>query len=80
MSAGGLAGVKAGTTGLSFIDGQKGLLVYRGYDIRDLARDSTYEETAYLLWHGRLPTQPELTAFSEEMAAARHLTDEELDA
>ncbi|MEE8198958.1 MAG: citrate/2-methylcitrate synthase [Thermoplasmata archaeon] len=80
MSAGGLAGVKAGTTGLSFIDGQKGLLVYRGYDIRDLARDSTYEETVYLLWHGRLPTQPELTAFSEEMAAARHLTDEELDA
>ncbi|MDX1534968.1 MAG: citrate/2-methylcitrate synthase, partial [Thermoplasmata archaeon] len=79
MSAGGLAGVIAGTTGLSFIDGQEGLLVYRGYDIRDLAQGSTYEETVYLLWNGRLPTQAELTAFSAELAEARRLTDEDLE-
>jgi citrate synthase len=79
LSATGLAGVTAGTTGLSFIDGQKGLLVYRGYDIRDLARGSTYEETVYLLWNGRLPTRPELDAFSEELGAARHLSAEQLD-
>ncbi|MEE9593614.1 MAG: citrate/2-methylcitrate synthase, partial [Thermoplasmata archaeon] len=79
MSAGGLAGITAGTTELSFIDGQEGLLVYRGYDIRDLARESTYEETVYLLWYGRLPTQPELESFSQELAEARRLTSEQLD-
>ncbi|MFQ6013805.1 MAG: citrate/2-methylcitrate synthase [Thermoplasmata archaeon] len=79
MSAAGLAGVIAGTTELSFIDGQEGLLVYRGYDIRDLARDSTYEETVFLLWNGRLPSPAELAAFSGELAAARHLSKEQLD-
>ncbi|MFQ5987167.1 MAG: citrate/2-methylcitrate synthase [Thermoplasmata archaeon] len=79
MSAAGLAGVIAGTTELSFIDGQEGLLVYRGYDIRDLARESTYEETVYLLWNGRLPTKAELEDFSKGLAAARRLTAEQLD-
>ncbi|ELK55001.1 citrate synthase, partial [Haloferax sp. BAB-2207] len=64
---------------LSFIDGDAGQLVYCGYDIEDLARDASYEEVLYLLWHGELPTSEELDAFSDELAAHRGLDDGVLD-
>jgi citrate synthase len=58
---------------IGFVDGVKGRLLYYGYDIRDLAEHSTYEETAYLLWHGRLPNRDELAAFASELAANRSI-------
>lgn len=60
-------------TSICFIDGLRGRLLYRGYDIRDLAEHSTFEETAYLLLNGRLPNRQELDAFQAELAAERSL-------
>ena len=59
----GLAGVPATESKISFIDGQAGLLTYRGYDIKDLAEHSSFEETTLLLLFGELPTQEELSKF-----------------
>ncbi|HTD81110.1 MAG TPA: citrate/2-methylcitrate synthase, partial [Thermoplasmata archaeon] len=56
---------------ICFVDGAKGRLLYYGYDIRDLADHSTFEETAYLLWHGKLPNGERLAAFTAELAANR---------
>ena len=67
----GLEDVVTGQSSICFIDGQQGRLLYRGYDIVDLAPKSNYEETAYLLWNGHLPTSVELDAFSAELAAKR---------
>ena len=53
----GLEDVVATDSSICFIDGDRGVLSYRGYDIHDLARYSTFEETCYLLWHGRLPVK-----------------------
>ncbi|OGJ89904.1 MAG: citrate (Si)-synthase [Candidatus Raymondbacteria bacterium RifOxyC12_full_50_8] len=50
---------------ICFIDGEKGILRYRGYDIEDIAAHCTFVEVAYLLVHGKLPTEPELKTFSE---------------
>ncbi|POG53869.1 citrate synthase [Haloferax marisrubri] len=75
----GLEGVLVTESKLSFIDGDAGQLVYCGYDIEDLARDASYEEVLYLLWHGELPTSEELDAFSDELAAHRGLDDGVLD-
>ncbi|ADE03756.1 citrate synthase [Haloferax volcanii] len=75
----GLEGVLVAESKLSFIDGDAGQLVYCGYDIEDLARDASYEEVLYLLWHGALPTGEELDAFSDELAAHRDLDDGVLD-
>jgi len=59
----GLADVVACSSEICYIDGQKGRLLYRGYDVLDLARHSTFEEVAYLLWYGRLPGPTEFHAF-----------------
>jgi citrate synthase len=67
----GLEDVVTGQSSICFIDGQEGRLLYRGYDIVDLAPMSSYEETAYLLWNGHLPTSAELNGFSAELAAKR---------
>jgi len=67
----GLEDVIAGTSSICFIDGIEGRLLYRGYDIRDLAAHSTYEETAYLLMNGKLPTENELQQFSRNISAKR---------
>jgi len=75
----GLEGVLAAESDLSYIDGEAGRLVYRGYDIDDLAREASFEEVLYLLWHGELPTRALLDSFRETMAAERHLDDEVLD-
>lgn len=63
----------------TFIDGKAGELRYRGYSIHDLAKHSTFEETAYLLLHGELPTRDELARFEEELKAARKLPPEILN-
>lgn len=69
----GLQEVVLDRTEASFIDGKAGVLEYRGYSIHDLAERSTFEETAYLLLYGKLPTQQELTAFDTDLKAARSL-------
>ena len=72
----GLEGVVAAETEVSEVDGANGRLIYRGgYLIEDLAPVVTYEEVAYLLWQGELPTKAELDALKRQMAAARHLND-----
>ncbi len=69
----GLQDVVANESAICFIDGTRGILSYRGIDIHELADRSTFEETAYLLWKGSLPSPAELKAFSAELAAARQL-------
>lgn len=65
----GLEGVVAAETQMSFIDGQQGVLEYVGIAIGDLAKSSTFEETVFLLWNKKLPTQAELDAFTKELRA-----------
>src|ERR1700749_1157827 len=69
----GLQDVVANESSICFIDGARGILSYRGIDIHELAQRSTFEETTYLLWNGKLPTATELKQFSKELAAARTL-------
>ena len=75
----GLREVYIDRTTSSFIDGDVGKLLYRGYDIHDLAEKSTFEETAFLVMNGHLPTQAELDAFDAELKSARGLPGEVLD-
>src|SRR6056297_1786561 len=75
----GLEGVVVAESSLSYIDGDEGELVYRGYAIEDLAREASYEEVLYLLWHGELPDRDELDAFSEAMSAERDVEDGVMD-
>ncbi len=72
----GLAGVAAARSKIGFVDGQAGELFYRGYPISDLAEKSSFEEVAYLLMAGHLPTASELESFTAELTAARHLSTE----
>ncbi len=67
----GLEDVVVGQSSICFIDGQEGRLLYRGYDITDLAVMSNYEETTYLLWNGHLPTATELHSFSTDLSVKR---------
>jgi len=69
----GLKGVYFERSATTFIDGKAGDLRYRGYSIHDLAQHSTFEETAYLLLHGELPSQTELSDFDRGLRAARTL-------
>ncbi|MHB8588190.1 MAG: citrate/2-methylcitrate synthase [Candidatus Dormibacteraceae bacterium] len=70
----GLEGVVAAETAISEVDGANGRLIYRGgYLIEDLAPVVTYEEVAYLLWHGDLPNKTQLDAMRKQMAVARRL-------
>jgi len=69
----GLAGVPATKSNISSIDGEKGILAYRGYDIKELAEKSTFEETALLLLDGRLPSQAELDDFDCQLRSERRL-------
>jgi citrate synthase len=70
----GLEGIVAAQTAISMVDGENGRLVYRGYVIADLAEDMSFEEVAYLMWNGRLPTRAELDAVALDLAASRALT------
>ena len=75
----GLAGVVAANSGVCWIDGDAGVLAYRGIDIHELAEKSTFEETSYLLWFGQLPTKAELDHFSQRLKDARHLDPKIID-
>jgi citrate synthase len=69
----GLEGIVATTSRICYIDGDRGVLAYRGIDIHELADHSTFEETCYLLWFGKLPTQSELSQLRERLASERKL-------
>ncbi|MEA3189680.1 MAG: citrate synthase [Thermoplasmata archaeon] len=69
----GLEGIIAARSSICFIDGDKGILSYRGYDINELAPNATFEETTFLLWEGRLPTKPQLEEFNARLVANREL-------
>src|SRR5438093_5907106 len=69
----GLEGVVATTSKICYIDGDAGVLAYGGIDIHELAEKSTFEETCYLLWHGKLPSENELKELCERLGAERKL-------
>jgi citrate synthase len=69
----GLEGVVATNSSICYIDGDRGVLAYRGIDIHELADHSTFEETCYLLWFGKLPTSSELKDLQGRLAQERHL-------
>ena len=78
VTKGGLEDVIAATSAICDIIGPQGKLTYRGIDIHDLARNSSFEETTYLLWFGSLPTKEALHQFSAELASHRALPTEVL--
>ena len=69
----GLEGVVSNESSICYVFGAEGRLIYRGYDIHDLAEHSTFEETAYLLLNGDLPTRPQLKEFTAALKAAQKL-------
>jgi len=70
-SKSGLEDVVAASSAICYLDGDRGVLAYYGYDIHDLARGASFEEVCYLLWHGRLPNRGELGDLKSQLAAAR---------
>src|SRR6266536_2033056 len=78
-SAAGLRGVSAATSSVSDVNGEKGQLIYQGYDIHDLAAQSTFEEVTFLLWNKRLPKREELDELKQALAAAYELPQEIID-
>ncbi|MFL5665668.1 MAG: citrate synthase [Ktedonobacteraceae bacterium] len=72
---GGLEGIVAATTALSKVEGTAGRLIYRGYNIHDLARTTSFEEVAFLLWFGRLPNVTELADLKQKLAAERTMPE-----
>ena len=75
----GLEGIVATSSSICFIDGDAGVLSYRGIDIHELAESSTFEETTFLLWFGKLPSVEELQAFSSDLARGRTLDGKMID-
>lgn len=75
----GLVSTVVARSSLSFIDGGKGILEYVGYNIDDLARHSTFEETAFLLWNRRLPSHSELADFTSRVQSNYDLSDQMWD-
>jgi citrate synthase len=71
----GLEDVVAASSSICYLDGDRGVLAYYGYDIHDLARGASFEEVCYLLWHGRLPDRAELGDLQSQLAAARALDE-----
>src|SRR5579863_6067766 len=69
----GLEGIVATTSSICYIDGDRGVLAYRGIDIHELAEHSTFEETCYVLWFGHLPNRGELKDLQQRLAQERHL-------
>jgi citrate synthase len=76
----GLRGVTVADTKISHVDGENGILIYRGYRIEELARQSTFEETAYLLHHDELPAEKELREFGKSLQEARQIPEFVFDA
>ncbi len=75
----GLEGIVAANSGICWIDGEAGILSYRGIDIHELAEHSTFEECTYLLWNGMLPNELALREFSAQLALARALDQRIID-
>jgi citrate synthase len=75
----GLEGIVAANSGICWIDGEAGVLAYRGIDIHELAEQSTFEETTYLLWNGHLPNELALRQFSSQLTLARELDQRIID-
>jgi citrate synthase len=75
----GLEGAITGETQIGYVDGEKGWLVYRGYNIFDLAEHSDFEETTYLLIFGKLPTKKELDDFKKKLVGYREVPAEVID-
>ena len=71
----GLKGVVLDETRISYIDGEAGKLVYRGYNIHDLAQHATFEEVSYLLLYGALPTREQLGAFERQLKSSRAIPE-----
>lgn len=71
----GLEDVVANTSEICYIDGHEGRLVYRGYNVDDLAETTSFEEVVYLLWNGDLPNKGQLTALKKEISAAESLAE-----
>ena len=71
----GLEDVVAASSAICYLDGDRGVLAYSGYDIHDLARRASFEEVCYLLWHGRMPNRAELGDLKSQLAAARPLSE-----
>jgi len=78
-SAAGLRGVAAATSSVSDVNGEKGQLIYQGYDIHDLTAHSTFEEVVFLLWNKRLPKRAELDELKRSLAAAYAILQELID-
>jgi citrate synthase len=76
----GLEGIVAAATHIAEVNGELGRLTLRGYDIRELSGKVSFEEVAYLLWHGKLPNRAEYEALKQEMSAARELHPAALEA
>jgi citrate synthase len=75
----GLEGIVAANSGICWIDGDAGVLSYRGIDIHDLAEHSTFEETTYLLWNGILPNHLQLREFQSQLSLARSVDQRIID-
>src|SRR6202034_637532 len=75
----GLEGIVAANSGICWIDGEAGVLSYRGIDIHELAERSTFEECTYLLWNGILPNELALREFSSQLALAREIDQRIID-
>jgi 2-methylcitrate synthase len=74
-SKAGLEDVVATSSAICYLDGDRGVLAYCGYDIHDLAQSATFEEVCFLLWHRRLPTRAELGDLQSQLAAGRPLKE-----
>src|SRR5437868_1742777 len=71
----GLEDTVATSSAICYLDGDRGVLAYCGYDIHDLAREATFEEVCYLLWHRRLPTRAELGDLQSALVASRAIPE-----
>ena len=71
----GLEDVVAATSAICYLDGERGVLAYYGYDVHDLAKGATFEEVCYLLWNGRLPNRAELGDLQSQLAAGRAVSE-----
>ena len=75
----GLRGVVAAQSAIGDVNGEQGILIYQGYDIHDLAENSTFEEVIYLLWNGRLPKSDELADLKTKFQANYEIPAEVLE-
>ncbi|MEZ4516843.1 MAG: citrate/2-methylcitrate synthase [Chloroflexota bacterium] len=75
----GLAGIVVADTSSSYVDGQQGILIYRGYAIQDLGAYASFEEVVYLLWYGDLPNAEQLAEFDARLKANRDIPADLLD-